>query len=75
MTLDCTCNRLTEAERKAEKLWAALMEAGSEVEAHKLDCPYGHYHVEPRDCDADCNDDINYAECWALYFLMKQGEA
>ena len=62
MTLDCTCNRLREAE-------AALLMACKELEGAFGSCPADLFGWELPRCETDCNDD--YIECWREAFIHR----
>ena len=61
MTLDCTCNRLKEAE-------AALKMACEEIAGMCGTCPADQFGWEVVYCE-NCSDD--YAECWIKAFIRK----
>lgn len=61
MTLDCTCNRLKEAE-------AALKMACEEIAGMCGTCPFDQYGWEG-DCYENCRND--HAECWRKALIRK----
>lgn len=62
MTLDCTCNRLKEAE-------AALKMACEKISDMCGTCPAAWFGWDLEECADECTD--NYAECWRKALIRK----
>lgn len=77
--LDCSCNRLREAQEKAAK-WDALVRdarrlqnalflACLKIESLTGTCPLDMEGNSPCNCESVCASDTETAECWYLFFM------